>query len=1334
MRAIPQVPLDGEQYSGPWKGVPAVLEYDGPTGGYKLVVAMEAGVAINISGTVEVTGGEITLVGGAQYGEDTPHTTNVTGTYVMGVRQDVEGTPVSADGDYQSFLFDYLGRLRTYSEGQAYGLTGSTTLGDALANQTLAGVGTYGLGYDPVAATWRRLRVDPSTAGLLVSVTGSIDTELPAAAALSDTFANPTAPAVGAFGMSYEPTVAGAWVRNKAYYIQGDGFGDIPYSDVSPTLHVAASTLGFVAEGSGALENILSIGSHLAVTMVSGSFPQGSVDPEGRLYTSALVTGTITLETGDISIGAVEIKNADSDLRAVVNVLADSMTQPTGTLAVGGYGMIYDDEDDEWHRLRGIEADLSTRIIDEGQDTTAFVSILYGEYESGEGEFSFRPIGAVNPKESLNPAIFGNALPTTSMTMGFNGTTWDRILGNRRVGLYVSMISGTFPGQIGATLLDDAVANPYAGLVGALGLAWDPVAATWSRIRIDTRDNLLVSLASGSFPGQADTFEMTDDAITTFTKAGIVGAFQYQYDGVADNWERARVYDDADLTDPRAQRMLTFGHGYDPGGGNWDRLIGPRETGLNVSLISGSWPTDALTVAGQTFDAEGRLNTRAFVTGSIDLNVGDIQIGAVEIKNADSDLRAVVNILADAQVAPTGTLATAAYLEGYDPIADDWNRVRVEATQHSLYVSLGSGSFPGQVSSLDLNNPIPSETKAGAVAALGYVYVSSAGTWGRKTEYNDDDAINPLAERRLTFPSAYNGSTWDRQTIDPEGRLHVRAFVTGTVDTELPAALVLADAMANPTVPGVGSHLMGYNGETWDRLYMGQSGSLSVDLITALDAATDEITAYVTGSVSVTGQTFDSEDRLNVSAFVTGTISQRTISNNPLDGVGPSLFYPLEMNGTAIVFSPSTLFGYDPIADDFNRVRVEASQHSMFVSLGSGTFPGQGTTFGMDGTIPPNIGAGAVASLGFEFVVPNLLWERVNSYDDADAINPRGQRKMVFGHGYDTVDDDWDRLIGPKESGLNVSLISGSFPDGIDVLPGDGIAAGRKSLASTAFLMAYNGVTYDRLYMGQSGSLAVDLITGLDAINDEVTAYVTGSVVAIEPRETGLNVSMISGSFPDGADVLPGDAIDAGRKSLATTAFLMAYNGATYDRLYMGQSGSLAVDLISQLDAINDEVTAYVTGTVQVQRVDGKATYRTVFNDLSAPSGTAVALIGAAGVTVRVLQVQIAKPSANQTPLVLAKFSTAPTGGSSTSPTPVPFDSDDAAASATINLYTTIPTDGSLVGSVFDADIASGDVVYEVFGEHQNSQAIVLRGTGEYLAIQPSVVATLNGFIEWTEE
>lgn len=54
---------------------------------------------------------------------------------------------------------------------------------------------------------------------------------------------------------------------------------------------------------------------------------------------------------------------------------------------------------------------------------------------------------------------------------------------------------------------------------------------------------------------------------------------------------------------------------------------------------------------------------------------------------------------------------------------------------------------------------------------------------------------------------------------------------TNKVDTELPDAAALADATANPTVPGVGSFLMGFNGTTWDRVRTANTGRLQVDVV-----------------------------------------------------------------------------------------------------------------------------------------------------------------------------------------------------------------------------------------------------------------------------------------------------------------------------------------------------------------------------------------------------------------------------------------------------------------------------------------------------------------------
>lgn len=91
-------------------------------------------------------------------------------------------------------------------------LPAAAALADTTANPTVPGVGAFAEMYN--GTTWDRVRGD-TTNGLLVNLganndvtvtSGNItaDTELPAAAALADNAANPTAPAVGAFGMWWD--------------------------------------------------------------------------------------------------------------------------------------------------------------------------------------------------------------------------------------------------------------------------------------------------------------------------------------------------------------------------------------------------------------------------------------------------------------------------------------------------------------------------------------------------------------------------------------------------------------------------------------------------------------------------------------------------------------------------------------------------------------------------------------------------------------------------------------------------------------------------------------------------------------------------------------------------------------------------------------------------------------------------------------------------------------------------------------------------------------------------------------------------------------------------
>ena len=157
---------------------------------------------------------------------------------------------------------------------------------------------------------------------------------------------------------------------------------------------------------------------------------------------------------------------------------------------------------------------------------------------------------------------------------------------------------------------------------------------------------------------------------------------------------------------------------------------------------------------------------------------------------------------------------------------------------------------------------------------------------------------------------------------------------------------------------------------------------------------------------------------------------------------------------------------------------------------------------------------------------------------------------------------------------------------------------------------------------------------------------------------------------------------------------------------------------------------------------EGLPTYRATFADLNAPVGIAIRIAGAVGMVVRIKTVHVDVPAANQTPLIIGKYSTAPADGTATSPQSVPLDSNSDAAKATVRMYTAAPTLGTLVGEVFEDDIFTvdtdayrGDRVHEEFGKGAGGESLTLRTAAENVGIVLGAGSNpLNGYIEWTEE
>ena len=143
-------------------------------------------------------------------------------------------------------------------------------------------------------------------------------------------------------------------------------------------------------------------------------------------------------------------------------------------------------------------------------------------------------------------------------------------------------------------------------------------------------------------------------------------------------------------------------------------------------------------------------------------------------------------------------------------------RLSVDASGATVPVSDAAGSLTVDA---PLGTPLGVQISDGSVALIGQK--AKAGSIP-VTLASDEDSV------------AVTGTFW--QATQP-----VSIAATVSVDSELPTAAALADNTANPTVPGVGSYLMGFDGTTWDRVQVNGSGQLEVEIVAGASSGTEYV-------------------------------------------------------------------------------------------------------------------------------------------------------------------------------------------------------------------------------------------------------------------------------------------------------------------------------------------------------------------------------------------------------------------------------------------------------------------------------------------------------------
>lgn len=340
--------------------------------------------------------------------------------------------------------------------------------------------------------------------------------------------------------------------------------------------------------------------------------------------------------------------------------------------------------------------------------------------------------------------------------------------------------------------LTDNFANPIGLAVGAFGMVWD--GATWDRAPGNS--------ASGQFiqGDVAHDAPVAANPLLIGARASAAAPTDVSADGDA-----VRAW----FLRNGAQATVVTAAG---------ALIGGDATnGLDVDVTR---VTGTVTVDSELPTAAALSDTTANPTAPMVGSAGMLWDGSTNWIRAKS-----AATLADALANPGAGLAQGqSFLMGYN--GSTWDRVRTANTGR-LQVDVVTGG--GTPSNVFTDNGTGFTDGTSTVGAVGFLFDEAAGT--ALTE--NDIAAGRIDSKRAQVHVIEDATTrGQRMSVDASGRITSNINGTVTVDSELPTAAALADATANPTVPGVGAFALGYNGTTWDRVRTANTGRLQVDVIT----------------------------------------------------------------------------------------------------------------------------------------------------------------------------------------------------------------------------------------------------------------------------------------------------------------------------------------------------------------------------------------------------------------------------------------------------------------------------------------------------------------------
>lgn len=310
---------------------------------------------------------------------------------------------------------------------------------------------------------------------------------------------------------------------------------------------------------------------------------------------------------------------------------------------------------------------------------------------------------------------------------------------------------------------------------------------------------------------------------------------------------------------PTAPSVYGFNLVFD--GTNWDRAPGTSVDGALVNLGA---------------------NNDVTVTGTVTVSATDLDIRNLDV--AQDDARVAGMAANDAAVADnpvaTGGRASDAVPTAVSADGDAvwaWNDRR-GARKIVMVDDAGDSAMDGTNNALRVN--IVAGAAGGVTHTDDAAFAPTTDDGVPAFYFADETGTDPVDEgdagaarmdlNRRQLVRIVGATDANRMDIDASGRPTVNVNGTVTVDTELPAAAALSDTFSNPTAPGVGAFLMGWNPTDgdWERVRVADdTGRLQVDVISGggSDTPTNPVNNYDTSTSIAAGAT-DNHDTADFGA------------------------------------------------------------------------------------------------------------------------------------------------------------------------------------------------------------------------------------------------------------------------------------------------------------------------------------------------------------------------------------------------------------------------------------------------------------------------------------